>query len=103
MYSSIILFCKCLLEWDIIITVETLFKKAGVYCPVWLSLEPLEAVWLDSAYSFENGVHKWVLDELGRYLVISFNEEEYKLEAFNNTREYVIFHEIITKEYHLMT
>ena len=91
------------MEGDIIITVETLFKKARVYCPVWLSLESLEYEWLNSTYSFEKGVHKWVLEGLGRYLVISFNGEEYKLEAFNKTREYVIFHEIITEEYHLMT
>jgi len=92
------------LERDIIITVETLFKKSGISCPVWLSLELLEDEWLNSTYSFENGIHKWVLDEgLIRYLVLSFNGEEYKLEAFNKTREYVIFREIITEEYHLIT
>lgn len=85
------------------IEIKALFEKYEVICPDWLSEELLEDEWLDSEHLFDGGVHKWVLDEVMRYVVLSFDGEEYRMQALDESREHVIFEERITEEEHMIT
>jgi hypothetical protein len=86
------------------ILVNEFFSVFGVDCPDWLSDELLDDDWLeDCVYSFEDGVHKWIHEDLLRYLVLTFDGELYRMQAFDEDREHVIFEEVITEECTIIT
>lgn len=86
------------------ILVNTLFERDGVTCPSWLSSQPLEANWMDSIYSLEDGIHKWVLKNQIQNLAITFDGEEYVFCAFNKAdNDLVLFKEVITEDCALIT
>jgi len=86
------------------IEIKMLFEKYGVICPEWLSEELLEDEWVNSEYIFEDNVHTWILDETPiRYVILSFDGSSCKRQGFDETKEHVIFEEVITEDYNMIT
>ena len=65
------------------IKVKDLFARDNVECPEWLDVY-LEDDWMDSIYAFEDNVHKWQLQDSLKNLLISFDENEYRFQGFDD-------------------
>lgn len=63
--------------------IKDLFERDNVPCPEWLD-DYLEDEWMDSIYSFEDNVHKWQLQDSLKNLLISFDENEYRFQGFDD-------------------
>ena len=59
------------------ITIIDLFDKDDILCPDWLSNVRLEDDWVESKYSFDNGVHTWNLETPFKKVRITFDGVEY--------------------------
>lgn len=78
------------------------FKRYNVHCPEWLANEFLEEKWVDSEYSMENHIHKWVLKNTMQDLCITFDGETYCFRAFDDEGT-ILFRQMITEEMCLVT
>jgi len=66
------------------ISIIELFDKDDVLCPEWLSYLRLEDDWLDSTYSFEEGIHTWNLETPIKTVRITYDGVEYNFYAIED-------------------
>lgn len=74
-----------------------LFDKDNILFPEWLPNSDISDDWQNSTYSFENGYHSWVLEDMWGTARICFNGEEYHFQSLTEEGDWISF-DIITKD-----
>ena len=82
---------------------KELFERDGVECPEWLSNELLEDGWKESVYANRGRYHVWTLKNQLQNSRISFDGKKYHFKAFDEDEKILLFEQIITKEFELIT
>lgn len=72
------------------IFVKDLFATQNILCPEWLSSIPLDDEWIDSSYSFEEGVHKWRYKDALKDVEISYDGMTYRDGVYRNEDFYLL-------------
>ena len=65
------------------VLLSDLFSQVKVKCPNFLKEEKIMTELLDSEYSFENGIHTWKFKDKIRDIKITYDNETYVYQGFD--------------------